>query len=66
MTGFPTLRRLPGLPTASPRAVGALAVGTDEPAHLAELLDALAAEADEETIHEHRALLRKCSSGQPA
>ncbi|WEH34986.1 hypothetical protein PZB75_17455 [Streptomyces sp. AM 4-1-1] len=49
-----------------PRAVGTLAVGTDEPAHLAELLDALAAEADEETIHEYRALLRKCSSGQPA
>ncbi|MFJ4962669.1 aldo/keto reductase [Streptomyces sp. NPDC088729] len=45
--------------------VGTLAVGTDEPAHLAQLLDALAAEADEGTIHEYRALLRERSSGQP-
>ncbi|MEV7865519.1 aldo/keto reductase [Streptomyces sp. NPDC088124] len=45
--------------------VGTLAVGTDDPAHLAELLDALAAEADGRMIHQYRALLRERPSGQP-
>ncbi|MFJ2025696.1 aldo/keto reductase [Streptomyces sp. NPDC087897] len=49
-----------------PRRVSTLAVGTDEPAHLAELLVVLAAEIDEGTIREYRALLRQRSSGQPA
>ncbi|MEU6502755.1 aldo/keto reductase [Streptomyces californicus] len=46
--------------------VGTVAVGTDDPAHLGELLDALAAEPDERTIHEYRALLRERLTGQPA
>ncbi|MDP9950356.1 MULTISPECIES: aldo/keto reductase [Streptomyces] len=46
--------------------VGTMAVGTDDPAHLDELLDALAAEPDERTIHEYRTLLRERSTGQPA
>ncbi|MFE4665700.1 aldo/keto reductase [Streptomyces sp. NPDC056716] len=43
---------------------GTLAVGTDDPAHLGELLDALDAEPDERTIHEYRTLLRERSMGQ--
>ncbi len=45
--------------------VGTMAVGTDDPAHLGELLDSLAAEPNERTIHEYRALLRERSTGQP-
>ncbi|MFJ4774146.1 aldo/keto reductase [Streptomyces uncialis] len=46
--------------------VGTLAVGTDDPAHLGELLDALAAEPDERTIREYRALLRERLISQAA
>ncbi|MGW4204437.1 hypothetical protein [Streptomyces sp. NPDC004726] len=46
--------------------VGTVAVGTDDPAHPGELLDALVADADERTIHEYRVLLRERSSGQPS
>ncbi|MFI1014244.1 aldo/keto reductase [Streptomyces sp. NPDC020965] len=46
--------------------VGTMAVGTDDPAHLGELFDALAAEPDEPTIHEYRTLLRERPTGQPA
>ncbi|MGW1977283.1 hypothetical protein [Streptomyces sp. NPDC001889] len=42
-----------------------MAVGMDDPAHLGELPDALAAEPDERTIHEYRTLLRERSMGQP-
>ncbi|MER0240829.1 aldo/keto reductase [Streptomyces sp. HSW2009] len=45
--------------------VGTMAVGTNDAAHLGELLDALAAEPDEQTIHEYRTLLRERSMGQP-
>ncbi len=43
--------------------VGTMAVGTDDPAHLGQLLDALDAEPDERTIHEYRALLREWLTG---
>nr|WP_145488020.1 MULTISPECIES: aldo/keto reductase [Streptomyces] len=46
--------------------VGAVAVGTDEPAHLGELVGALAGEVEERTIQEYRRLLRDRSRGQPA
>ncbi|MFI6054653.1 aldo/keto reductase [Streptomyces violascens] len=38
--------------------VGAVAVGTDKPAHLGELVGALAAEPDERAVGEYRTLLR--------
>lgn len=46
--------------------VGSVAVGTDEPAHLGELVDALTGEVEERTIQEYRRLLRDRSQGQPA
>ncbi|MFI5800602.1 aldo/keto reductase [Streptomyces sp. NPDC051677] len=46
--------------------VGSVAVGTDEPAHLAELVGALAAKVEEQTVQEYRSLLRDRSRGQPA
>ncbi len=46
--------------------VDAVAVGTDEPAHLGELVGALAGEVEERTIQEYRSLLRDRSRGQPA
>lgn len=45
--------------------VGTVAVGTDEPAHLGELLGALASGVDERAIHQYRSLLRARSNGQP-
>ncbi|GAA4902562.1 aldo/keto reductase [Streptomyces coeruleoprunus] len=45
--------------------VNTVAVGTDEPAHLGELVGALAAEVDEQAIHQYRSLLRDRSRGQP-
>ncbi|WP_336116319.1 aldo/keto reductase [Streptomyces sp. PTD9-10] len=45
--------------------VDTVAVGTDEPAHLAELIDALADDIDEQAIHEYRVLLRTRLRGQP-
>ncbi|GAA2507336.1 aldo/keto reductase [Streptomyces gobitricini] len=45
--------------------VGSVVVGTDEPAHLSELVGALAAEVEERTIQEYRRLLRNRSRGQP-
>ena len=46
--------------------VDSVAVGTDDPAHLGELVDALAGEVEERTVHEHRRLLRDRSRDQPA
>lgn len=46
--------------------VDSVAVGTDEPAHLGELVGALAGEVEERTIEEYRSLLRDRSRGQPA
>ncbi|MFJ1599925.1 aldo/keto reductase [Streptomyces sp. NPDC088261] len=46
--------------------VGTVAVGTNDPTHLGELVDALAAEADERAIREYRGLLRERLRGQPA
>jgi aryl-alcohol dehydrogenase-like predicted oxidoreductase len=46
--------------------VGSVAVGTDEPAHLGELVGALAGEVDERTVQEYRSLLRDRSRCQPA
>ncbi|MFD7091001.1 aldo/keto reductase [Streptomyces sp. NPDC059896] len=46
--------------------VGAVAVGTDEPAHLGELVGALAGEVEERTVQEYRSLLRDRSRDQPA
>lgn len=46
--------------------VGTLAVGTDEPAHLGELVRALVGEVDEQAIREYRSLLRDRSSRQLA
>lgn len=46
--------------------VGSVAVGTDEPAHLGELVGALAGEVEERIIEEYRSLLRDRSRGQPA
>ncbi|MEV5489646.1 aldo/keto reductase [Streptomyces bobili] len=46
--------------------VGTVAVGTDEPAHLGELVGALAGGVDERTVQEYRSLLRDLSRAQPA
>ncbi|MFJ4541743.1 aldo/keto reductase [Streptomyces tibetensis] len=46
--------------------VGCVAVGTDEPAHLSELVEALAGGVDERTVAEYRSLLRGGSRAQPA
>ena len=46
--------------------VDSVAVGTDEPAHLGELVGALAGEVEERTILEYRSLLRDRSRSQPA
>jgi pyridoxine 4-dehydrogenase len=46
--------------------VGTVAVGTDNPAHLSDLLGALTGQVDERAIEEYRALLRARSHGQPA
>ncbi|MBC3989621.1 aldo/keto reductase [Streptomyces sp. AC563] len=46
--------------------VSSMAVGTDEPAHLGELLGALVAEPDERVIGEYRRLLRDHTITQPA
>ncbi|WP_340378710.1 aldo/keto reductase [Streptomyces sp. SS7] len=46
--------------------VQAVCVGTDEPAHLGELVDALAWDVDEVAIHEYRDLLRSRAGGQPS
>ncbi|MFF4258424.1 aldo/keto reductase [Streptomyces sp. NPDC001663] len=46
--------------------VGSVAVGTDEPAHLGELVGALAGEVDERTVREYRSLLRDRSRAQPS
>jgi aryl-alcohol dehydrogenase-like predicted oxidoreductase len=46
--------------------VDSVAVGTDEPAHLGELVGALAGEVEERTIEEYRSLLRDRSRRQPA
>ncbi|MBQ0985471.1 aldo/keto reductase [Streptomyces sp. F63] len=45
--------------------VGTVAVGTDEPAHLGELVGALVGEVDERTTQEYRSLLRDRSRDQP-
>ncbi|WP_432036484.1 aldo/keto reductase [Streptomyces cucumeris] len=46
--------------------VGAVAVGTDEPTHLGELVGALPGEVEERTIQEYRSLLRARLRDQPA
>src|SRR5690606_41321772 len=46
--------------------VGSVAVGTDEPTHLGELVGALTGEVEERTIQQYRRLLRDRSQGQPA
>ncbi len=46
--------------------VGTVAVGTDNPAHLSDLIDALAGKVNERTIEEYRNLLRARLLGQPA
>lgn len=46
--------------------VGAVAVGTDNLAHLSDLVDALAGQVDERAIEEYRDLLRARLLGQPA
>ncbi|MER6682738.1 aldo/keto reductase [Streptomyces olivaceoviridis] len=45
-------------------SVDAVAVGTDEPAHLGELVGALAAEVDESAVDGYRCLLRERMRGQ--
>jgi aryl-alcohol dehydrogenase-like predicted oxidoreductase len=45
--------------------VRAIAVGTDEPAHLSELVDALTREVDERVIREYRNLLPSTPRSQP-
>ncbi|MER6557722.1 aldo/keto reductase [Streptomyces sp. NPDC001027] len=45
--------------------VRAIAVGTDEPAHLSELVDALTCEVDERVIREYRNLLPSAPRSQP-
>ncbi|WP_055495627.1 aldo/keto reductase [Streptomyces sp. TP-A0356] len=45
--------------------VDSVAVGTDEPAHLSELVGALAGEVEMRTVQEYRNLLRARSRGQP-
>ncbi|WP_073502981.1 aldo/keto reductase [Streptomyces sp. NBC_01476] len=44
--------------------VGSVVVGTDEPAHLGDLVGALADEVDERTVRKYRRLLRDRSPGQ--
>ncbi|TDC24293.1 aldo/keto reductase [Streptomyces sp. 8K308] len=44
--------------------VGSIAVGTDEPAHLGELVGALAGQVEERTVQEYRRLLRDRSGDQ--
>ncbi|WP_328505661.1 hypothetical protein [Streptomyces sp. NBC_00391] len=39
-------------------------MGTDEPAHLGDLIGALAGEVDGQAIHQYRILLRDRSRGQ--
>ncbi|MGW3814243.1 aldo/keto reductase [Streptomyces sp. NPDC005046] len=46
--------------------VDSVAVGTDEPAHLGELVGALVGEVEERSIEEYRSLLRDRSRDQPA
>ncbi|MEU5210244.1 aldo/keto reductase [Streptomyces sp. NPDC020742] len=46
--------------------VGTVAVGTDSPAHLSDLIDALAGQVDERAIEEYRNLLRARLLDQPA
>ncbi|MFE4869488.1 aldo/keto reductase [Streptomyces sp. NPDC056682] len=46
--------------------VGTVAVGTDEPAHLGELVGALTSQVDERAVREYRDLIRARSRGQPA
>lgn len=46
--------------------VDTVAVGTDEPAHLGELVSALAGEIEEPTVQEYRSLLRDRSRDQSA
>ncbi|MEV6319422.1 aldo/keto reductase [Streptomyces sp. NPDC051776] len=46
--------------------VGTLAVGTNEPTHLGELMDALDSEVDELAVREYRGLIRARTHGQPA
>lgn len=46
--------------------VGSIAVGTDEPTHLGELVGALAAEVEERTVQEYRKLLRDRSRDHSA
>ncbi|WP_316248191.1 hypothetical protein [Streptomyces sp. TRM49041] len=41
-------------------------MATDEPAHLSELVGALAGEVEERIVQEYRSLLRDRSRGQPA
>lgn len=45
--------------------VAAVAVGTDDPDHLADLIAALASEVDGRAIQEYRHLLRRRAHGQP-
>ncbi|MFF9002771.1 hypothetical protein ACF1GW_33765 [Streptomyces achromogenes] len=44
--------------------VGSIAVGTDEPTHLGELVGALAGQVEERTVREYRRLLRDRSGDQ--
>ncbi|MFC5958399.1 aldo/keto reductase [Streptomyces pratens] len=46
--------------------VGSVAVGTDDPAHLGELVGALAGEVEARTVQKYRELLRVRSGGQRA
>jgi aryl-alcohol dehydrogenase-like predicted oxidoreductase len=46
--------------------VGSVTVGTDEPAHLGELVEALAGGVEERTVQDYRSFLRDRSRAQPA
>ncbi|QCX78165.1 hypothetical protein C9F11_22700 [Streptomyces sp. YIM 121038] len=46
--------------------VSTIAVGTDEPAHLGELMAALTSKVDERAVREYRDLIRSRSRDQPA
>jgi aryl-alcohol dehydrogenase-like predicted oxidoreductase len=46
--------------------VDTIAISTDNPDHLRDLLNALAHEVDDEAVHRYRALLREQGSHQPA
>lgn len=46
--------------------VDTLAVGTDDPGHLRELVSVLEGEVDDPTVQEYRRLLKERSRGQPA